>query len=113
METIIRLKHLEKLNLSGTKVEDAGLQRLSASKSITNLNLDATAITDKGVEHLAKMQSLQVLPMDDCINLTRECLNSLGKLPNLKDLYLVNSAKLSSYDIEMFQRVHHVKMYCF
>ena len=46
------------LNLRGTKVTDAGVQKLAALKSLTRLHLEKTAVTDAGLVHVAELQNL-------------------------------------------------------
>jgi hypothetical protein len=55
------LSQLQWLDLSGTRVTDAGLVRLQGFKRLGVLNLDNTEITDAGLEHLKGLNQLQKL----------------------------------------------------
>lgn len=45
---------LEILTLTGTRIGDAGLEKLSGLRHLRNIELDATNITDAGLEHFRR-----------------------------------------------------------
>jgi hypothetical protein len=49
------------LDLSSTRLTDAGLKELAGLKSLQTLNLYATQVTDGGLKELAGLQNLQTL----------------------------------------------------
>ncbi|WZO97475.1 hypothetical protein EP7_004509 [Isosphaeraceae bacterium EP7] len=58
------LKQLESLDLSGTKIGDAGLPHLGRCVSIRRLALKNTEITDAGLAHLRGLRSLESLDVE-------------------------------------------------
>ena len=79
--------NLRWLDLSGTKVTDAGLARLETMPNLTRLHLERTAITDTGLACLARLGSLEFLDLYGTA-VTDAGLEQLQKLPQLKRLYL-------------------------
>ncbi len=54
---------LNRLNLFGTGVTDAGLKTLARHDSLHHLGLDRTAVTDAGLEHLTGLKNLKDLTL--------------------------------------------------
>jgi hypothetical protein len=54
MKTLPALPSLAGLNVSGTKVTDAGLVHLKQLPKLTKLNLAGTAVTEQGVNDAKK-----------------------------------------------------------
>ena len=59
MERVASFGQLRRLNLSKTAVGDAGLAKLAGLEHLTYLNLYGTQVTDTGLAHLKGMASLQ------------------------------------------------------
>lgn len=55
--------NLERLDLMGTRVTDAGLKPIGTLQRLTNLNLNGTKVTDGGLEHLARLSALASLDL--------------------------------------------------
>lgn len=53
------------LNLSGTKVTDAGLGYLQGFYQLSTLNLASTGVTDTGLKHLKRYYSLKTLDLSN------------------------------------------------
>ena len=51
------------LNLSNTKITDAGLKEMAKFKNLKILDLSSTQITDAGLKELAKLQNLGILEL--------------------------------------------------
>ena len=49
------------INLSNTRISDAGVRHLKVHQSLTFLNLDQTQVTDRGLEALATLTRLRLL----------------------------------------------------
>lgn len=81
------LINLTDLDLSDTKVTDAGLEHLKELAALQNLNLRNTDITDAGLEHLKSLTSLQVLDLRDT-DITVAGLERLKSLTSLQKLNL-------------------------
>lgn len=82
-----RVGKVQSLNLSRTKISDAGLKDIARLTSLKSLDLSFTEITDAGIAHLAEMAQLSHLLLNDTM-LTEAGLARLEKLVNLKTLDL-------------------------
>ncbi len=77
------------LDLSGTRVTDAGLPRLQGAK-LHNLLLNRTRVGDAGMVHLGHLLSLRSLSLNDT-QVGDAGLKSLASLKNLNSLYLAGT----------------------
>jgi uncharacterized membrane protein len=75
------------LDLSGTKVDDAGLRGLESASQLRMLRLSETGVTDAGLDIVAKMNTLESLNLYGTA-ITDAGLDKLGSLGKLKHLYL-------------------------
>ena len=78
---------LVELNLSRSKVTDAGLASLSAMKNLKRLNLANTAVTDAGVDQLAGIAGLEYLNLVGT-KVTDAAMLKLEKTAALKKLFV-------------------------
>jgi hypothetical protein len=78
---------LTEVRLSATRIDDAGLIRLSQVKTLGSLLLDDTTITDAGLAHLNDMQDLEILDLRKT-PITDAGLEALSGLVNLTSLRL-------------------------
>ena len=85
------LTQLDQLDLSNTKVTDAGLKRLASLTELTQLELRKTKITDTGLEHLRRLPRLQWLQLQGT-RITDVGLEQLTQLSTLLGLYLDGTA---------------------
>jgi hypothetical protein len=91
------LKHLavlptvERILLSGTKVDDDGIPLLKVCPKLKYLALNDTAITDQGLSHVTAFQDLEMLSLSGT-KITDAGLAHLARLPRLKQLWLRNTA---------------------
>ncbi|MDP6939040.1 MAG: c-type cytochrome domain-containing protein [Planctomycetota bacterium] len=74
-------------NFAGTKLTDAGLNKLADFGALRRLNLSGTAITDAGLASLAKLGELRSLNLYGT-GVTDAGLKHLESLPSLERLYL-------------------------
>ena len=65
------MPHLEKLQLSNTKITDAGLKYLRGLTQLQVLVLENTSITDAGLEYLESLTQLKLLGMAGDTGITR------------------------------------------
>jgi YHS domain-containing protein len=79
--------NLKWLDLGGTKVTDAGLEKLAEMPNLVRLHLERTGITDEGLARLAALPDLEYLNLYGT-QLTDAGLQHLRGLPNLRQLYL-------------------------
>jgi Leucine-rich repeat (LRR) protein len=78
------LRHLTELNVSGSKVTDAGMMALRRAERLQKLWLDGTSITDASIESLRKLSALTELYIRRT-NLTPQAIATLEKtLPRCK-----------------------------
>ncbi|MDW7996018.1 MAG: hypothetical protein RMI91_15330 [Gemmatales bacterium] len=75
-------EEVTELDLSGTRVTDAGLKELAALKKLTELNLQRTPITDAGLKELAALQNLRKLQLWNT-RITDAGLKELARLKSL------------------------------
>ena len=96
------------IDLSYCKLTDADLKRIDLPDYLTHLNLEATAISDAGVSHLLGAIHLEQLDLGRT-EVTEECLETLRKLPALKQVDLNGTAVSPAEQLEMvrFLRSRH------
>jgi len=75
------------LDLSGTRVSDAGLAPLAAMTNLTRLHLERSGLSDTGLAALASLTQLEYLNLYGTA-VTDAGLEALRSLPNLKQLYV-------------------------
>ena len=75
------------LDLSGTRVTDAGLSTVALFRNLTRLHLNRTRITDSGLRQLAGLQQLEYLNLYGT-GVTDAGLQSLAALKRLRTLYV-------------------------
>src|SRR5437763_688203 len=61
LDLVAALPELDSLNLTGTNVTGAGLERLTGLKKLRELHLENTLVDDVGLGHLKGLTSLRVL----------------------------------------------------
>jgi internalin A len=76
-------KPVVEVNLSQTKVTDAGLKELREFKSLRTLDLAYTQVTDAGLKELKELKSLQSLSLENT-QVTDAGLKELKELKNLQ-----------------------------
>ncbi|MFO0876308.1 MAG: hypothetical protein U0840_02960 [Gemmataceae bacterium] len=82
-----KLTALEELNLTGTAIDDAGLQHLTGLTSLRWLDLYGTRISDAGVKLLPKLSALQHLSLTQT-KVTDACIDALVALPKIQRIFL-------------------------
>ncbi len=78
---------MEDMNLSRSKVTDAGVSHLAGMKNLVRLRLDGTGITDAALDQIAGLQKLEYLNLYGT-KITDAGLAKLEKLTQLKSLYI-------------------------
>ena len=66
-ETLVsvgRLTRLERLDLEGTSIGDAGLAHLTGLTNLVSLYINNTQVSDAGLEHLKGLTTLEILALD-------------------------------------------------
>jgi CheY-like chemotaxis protein len=61
LKQLAAMPRLRRLDLTGTRVTDAGLEALKACRSLETLDVSLTAVTDLGLPHLARVKTLRRL----------------------------------------------------
>ena len=82
------LKKLSRLDLTQSKVTDAGLKEIAGLKNLHFLLLAGTKVTDAGLKELAGLKNLQELDLDEVAEITDAGLKELAVLENLQSLNL-------------------------
>lgn len=84
-----RLKELTELNLTYTRITDAGLKHVGHLHDLARLRLfGCNEITDAGLKELTGLQKLTSLDLGGCDSLTSEGLSSVALLADLETLDL-------------------------
>jgi len=107
---------LTNLDVSGTRIPDAHLEKISSMPALTKLDLkDCSVITSAGVRHLAKLTNLTILDLSWCtgvgddgvVPIVTKCLNlqslKLAQLYHITDAIckpMPNLTKLQLLDLE-------------
>jgi hypothetical protein len=86
----------------GTKVTDAGLERLKAVKGLRRLHLSGTAVTDAGLAHLAGLKGLRHLYLGHTA-IGDDGLEHLAGLPVLTGLQL-HGTKVTADGVAKLQK---------
>jgi hypothetical protein len=79
------------LDLSGTRITDAGLSTVAQFRNLTRLHLNRTRISDNGLRQLASLQQLEYLNLYGT-GVTDAGLPSLAALKKLRTLYVWQTA---------------------
>ena len=87
LQKLAGLSNLYTLHLSNTQVDDSGLKALSKLSNLGILSLANTKITDAGVAELAAIPRLEMLTLDGT-GITDEALKTIAKMTNLVELTL-------------------------
>ncbi|MCC6510837.1 MAG: hypothetical protein IT423_17165 [Pirellulaceae bacterium] len=87
VQKLAGLKNLYTLHLSNTQVDDSGLKALSQLSNLGILSLANTKVTDAGVAELAAIPRLEMLTLDGTA-ITDEALKTISKMTNLVELTL-------------------------
>ncbi len=67
------------MNVKEVELTDNGIEALSHSTSLTQLNLTGTKITDAGLKHLENLKNLKKLILLDCPKLTLAAMQQFKK----------------------------------
>jgi Leucine-rich repeat (LRR) protein len=78
---------LKQLNLGFTRVTDAGLKKLKALRRLETLSLRGTRVTDKGLRELTELPRLKVLLLGDT-KITDQWVPTITKVKGLRRLEL-------------------------
>lgn len=89
MEFVGRVTHLRALTLSGTRISDDGLHRLTGLSDLEFLSLNER-ITDDGLWHVGQMRELRTLWIG-WTEITDEGISHVCSLPHLEELWLQNT----------------------
>ncbi len=92
------------LDLSGTRVTDAGLQQVAAMPNLKRLHLERTAITDAGLGKLSGLASLEYLNLYGT-GISDAGVAKLETLPKLKHLFLW-ATKVTPAGAKAFAEAH-------
>jgi len=90
------------LDLRNTGLTDDMLTQVGNLPNLTRLRLDGNPVTEKGIAYLESLNRLEILSLYHT-EVSKECLKSLIKLPNLKKLYL-GKTRVITDDIAQIQR---------
>ena len=90
MKHLEGLTQVERLNLGGTRITDAGLERLKTLTQLQVLCLSSTLVTDGGLEHLNGLSHLQAVILNG-IPITDAGLEHLKRLPELRVFEIVGT----------------------
>ncbi len=104
LESLVELKRLRWLYLSGTAISDSGGAVLKKMTFLRGLDLRATRVTDRMMRQLASLENLEWLDMSD----TRVDGSGLAYLTGLKRLARVHlrHTRIEMKFVEKFHKLH-------
>ena len=100
LDPLTSLSRLQRLNLSYTGVDDAGLAKLAALRFLQSLNLSGTPISDDGVQHIAIMSRLETLNLSRT-EITDRGVDHLRAMQNLKKLSIHRTRVSSRAEVQL------------
>ncbi len=98
---------LERLDLSKTRITDAGAKRLPQLPALTELNLSDTDITDVSLADLRKFKSLRRLDLDGT-QITDAGIRELGNLQTLTELNMAIGAAITDAALKDIARLRNL-----
>lgn len=101
METLAKSATLANLRLFSTQIGDAGVAALAAAPELQNLDLDKTPITDAALKSIAAYPGLRQLT----INSTAVTAEGLAALKELKTLRNLTAANLQAFSADMLPAI--------
>jgi hypothetical protein len=87
LKIVAKLGHLELLDLEGTSVRGTGLTHLSGLTKLQHVTL-SPLVRNEALESLIKLPALKELDLRPCYRLTDDCIESIGRLPTLETVWL-------------------------
>ena len=112
-DDMIRVKEwtsLRSLDITGSKVTDAGLEHVKGLTNLRFLSLYGTQVTDAGLEHLKSLTKLEALNVSGP-QITDAGLAHLKSLTNLKSLYA--NVHLTDAGLEHLKELTSLRRLCF
>ncbi len=97
---------LELLQLSSTKVGDAGIKDLMQIKGLTGLHIGDTLITNDGLKYLLSKPALRSLSLNNT-GITDEGLTYIGQLTQLETLWL-EATKITDGGLAQLTNLHEM-----
>ena len=90
LDLLVQCRTLRRLDLEGSRLDDAGLSRLATIESLESLALHDARITDAGLKQLARLERLKTLGLAGT-RIGDAGLAHLGGLVRLEGLVLTNT----------------------
>lgn len=90
------------LNISGTAITDAGLERVGSLPNLRALDAARTNITDEGIAHLRELAKLERLNLHES-PITDEAVGTLAALSSLRQVFLWRT-KVSEQGVEQLRQ---------
>jgi len=87
LANVQNIESLKSIDLTATPVGDDGVLKFEGSESLEVLNLAGTNVTDKGLAKVGGLKVLRVLDLSGT-RITDECLETVSKVPALQRLKL-------------------------
>ncbi|HMO20510.1 MAG TPA: hypothetical protein PKD05_16560 [Candidatus Melainabacteria bacterium] len=91
MDSIAKIKSLNKLDMKGCKITEKGLDKLSSLQRLNILNVSGLNTTEPVMKSISHIKNLDTIMMTGVQNLSPEGLRHFSKLPALARLYLRSS----------------------
>jgi uncharacterized protein (TIGR02996 family) len=104
-EPLGRLTELQRLQIRGSAISDAGLAWLARLTRLRSLDLtDSHYLNGRHFDLLASMPELRRLVLCNCTTLAGEALDILGTMTQLRELDLTHCWRLREKDVERLQK---------
>lgn len=100
MRSVATIKHISKLDLTGTKVTDEGMKALSNCRELGRIFLEGTKVGDRGIKNLKPAPALLNLHLANCPRVTGESLKFIAKTwPNVSSLEIGGQTPIQTKDL--------------
>ncbi len=107
LKEIGQFKHLTKLRILGSSIDDAGMKELKGLEHLEEFDVGGYRITDAGLADLAELTSLKQLDLSHS-RITDAGLTALKRLANLESLDL-SSTKIKGVGIADWKNLKHLR----
>ena len=90
-------------NLNDTQISDNAMELVGRMQELDRLQIRGTGVSDAGLSSLSALSKLKVLNLSKCANITDACIPDIEAIPSLKVIY-VRESGISSEGIATLKK---------